>query len=96
MDHVSRPGKRLCLGNLKNVKTRWMEVARAPVSEPVAAAHIWLHNPVDHGLQFQRPSFHVWPTSGGQDIWVYVLCNVWPIVVYGPWQVFKVLLWPNG
>src|SRR5580698_8908249 len=24
------------------------------------------------------------------------LYQLWPIGLYGPWQVFKVLLWPNG
>jgi len=96
MDHVSRPGQTFLSLQSQKRENVGMEVARAPASEPVAAAHIWLDSPVDHGLQFRRPSFHVWPTSRGQDIWRNVFCHVWPIVVYGWWQVFKVLLWPNG
>lgn len=38
----------------------------------------------------------MWSISGARDIPFPHLCHYWPIGLYGPWQVFKVLLWPNG
>src|SRR5213080_988195 len=76
-------GKGSCLSNPTYVKHVWMEVARAPVNEPVAEANNWHDSPVDHGLQFQRPSFLYGLHPGAE---ILVSFHVWPIWVVVSFQ----------